>query len=72
MTAQTAANATLDRLERDLRAVWADQVQRHGSRLTVEGSKIAADIEPDGGYWLTWADGSRTYNQATTATEVTR
>lgn len=34
----------------------------NGARITVPRSKIAATVEPDGGAWLTWADGNRTYS----------
>lgn len=48
----------------DLLRIDHATVHVHVSRITVAGSRIAATVEPDGGAWLTWADGTRTYSPA--------
>lgn len=68
MTPEQAARVAA--LETALRADHGDAVTRRGPTrprdgvviLAVVGSRISATVEPDGGAWLTWADGTRSYN----------
>lgn len=54
----------IDMLRRD----HCSAVIVHGSAtVSVEGSKIGASVERDGGAWMTWADGTRTYDAARVA-----
>lgn len=53
-----------------LRPDHGDAVTVRGSRVTIAGSRIAAHVGRDGGAWMTWADGSRTYSHPTPTLEA--
>lgn len=61
-------------LAETLRAEHGDAVTTRGATVRVDAfggadsprSRIAATVERDGGAWLTWADGSRTYDPPST------